>query len=114
MGAGSVFVALGAAGIVVPLLPTTPFLLLASYCYLRSSPRLHAWLLSSRWLGGYIRSYQEGGGVTLRWKAATLALLWATIAVSALLLVELLLVRLVLLVVAVAVTVHVLKVRTLR
>lgn len=113
IGAGSLFVALGAVGIFVPLLPTTPFLLLASYCFLRSSERLHARLLASRWLGGYIRRYQEGGGVTLRWKAATLALLWATIAVSALLFVELLLVRIILLIIAVAVSAHVLTIRTI-
>ena len=114
MAAGSLLVALGAVGIFVPLLPTTPFLLLAAYCFLRSSERLHAWLLSNRLLGSYIRGYQDGSGIPLVAKAATLALLWATIAVSAVLFVDALLVRVVLLVVAVAVSAHVLTLRTLR
>ena len=113
VAAGSFFVALGTVGILVPLLPTTPFLLLAAYCYLRSSKRLHAWLLTNRWFGEYLRNYQDGRGVPVRAKAGTLALLWATIAVTALLFVDSLLVRGVLLAIAIAVTVHVLMLKTL-
>ena len=55
---GSVCVGLGVAGIFLPLLPTTPFLLLAAALYVRSSPRLYAWLLSHCWLGEYIRHFR--------------------------------------------------------
>ncbi len=113
VAAGSFFVALGTIGILVPLLPTTPFLLLAAYCYMRSSKRLHEWLLTNRWFGEYLRNYQEGRGVPVRAKAGTLALLWATIAVTMVLFVDSLLVRGVLLAIAVAVTVHVLMLKTL-
>jgi uncharacterized protein len=59
---GSLSVGLGVVGIVLPLLPTTPFLLLAAACYLRSSRRLHRWLLGNRVVGGYIRRYLDGKG----------------------------------------------------
>ncbi len=61
-------VGLGTLGIVVPGLPTTPFLLLASWCYYRGSTRLQKWLLESRVLGAYIREYEEKKGMTVRAK----------------------------------------------
>ena len=54
---GSLFLGLGIVGIFVPLLPTTPFLLLAAALYVRSSPRLYAWLLNQRHLGSYCLLY---------------------------------------------------------
>ena len=77
---GTLFLALGIAGIFVPLLPTTPFLLLASACYLRGSERLHRWLLSHGRLGAYIRACEEGRGIPRRAKAVALATMWASIA----------------------------------
>jgi len=78
--AGSACLVLGVIGIFVPLLPTTPFLLLASACYLRGSQRLHDWLLSHGRLGGYIRAYEEGRGIPARAKAVAIVMLWASIA----------------------------------
>lgn len=59
---GILCVALGALGVILPGLPTTPFLLAASWLFYRSSPRLQEWLVGSR-LGSYIRSYEEHGGM---------------------------------------------------
>jgi len=56
---GSVFVLLAAAGAVLPLLPTTPFLLVAAACYARGSPKLHGWLLGHRVFGPTIRTWQS-------------------------------------------------------
>ena len=70
IGLGLLAVGLGALGVVVPGLPTTPFLLLASWLFYRSSPRLQQWLLAS-WLGRYIRNYQRRGGMTATQKAGT-------------------------------------------
>lgn len=81
--AGSVSVALGIAGIFLPLLPTTPFLLLAAACYVRSSPRLYRWLMNHRWTGDYIRGYREKRGLPLRTKILLVLLLWATVGWSA-------------------------------
>lgn len=78
---GLVCVVLGAVGVVVPGLPTTPFLLLASWLFYRSSPHLQAWLLAS-WLGVYIRDYQKNGGMTATQKAKACGLMVAMIALS--------------------------------
>ena len=67
---------LAVLGLFLPLLPTTPFLLLASACYVRSSERLHGWLMGNRVLGGYIRNFQERRGVPVRAKVTTVVLLW--------------------------------------
>ena len=76
---GTFFVILGIVGIFVPLLPTTPFLLLASACYLRGSRRMHDWLLSHGRLGAYIRAYEEGRGIPLRAKVVALTMMWASL-----------------------------------
>lgn len=111
---GSLCVALGLVGVFVPVLPTTPFLLLGAACYARGSQRLHDWLLSRRVLGAYIRNYREGRGMPLWTKLVTLGLLWGTISYAALAVVEPLPLRLLLLAVAVGVTIHLLKLPTYR
>lgn len=71
---GLIAVGLGALGVVVPGLPTTPFLLLASWLFYRSSPRLQQWLLQS-WLGKYIRDYHRLGGMTFAQKAGAIGIM---------------------------------------
>ena len=61
IAAGTLCVVLGVIGMFIPVLPTTPFLLLAAVCYGRSSKRFYHWLLTNRWFGEYIRNYREGG-----------------------------------------------------
>jgi uncharacterized membrane protein YbaN (DUF454 family) len=80
--AGTICVVCGAIGIVLPILPTTPFLLAAAACYFKSSPRMHRWLLNNKYFGEYIRNYTEGKGLTVRTKITALTVLWATIVVS--------------------------------
>ena len=80
--AGTVSLGLGILGVFLPLLPATPFLLLASACYLRGSERLHRRLMESRLLGPYIRNFQRGRGIPLRAKVVTLLLLWASLLYS--------------------------------
>lgn len=75
---GFLSVALGFVGIFVPVLPTTPFLLLAAALLFRSSPRAYAWLMQHRWLGPYIRSFREDRAIPLRAKVLALSLLWIT------------------------------------
>lgn len=79
---GTVFVGLGVIGMFLPLVPTTVFLLLAAYCYSRSSERFHTWLMTNRWCGDYIRNYQQGRGMTASHKVKAIAVLWASIAFS--------------------------------
>ena len=111
---GLTAVALGAIGIFLPLLPTTPFLLLAAACFLRSSDRLYRWLLNHRRLGRIVRQYRENRAIPSRTKAATLLLLWATLLFSGVVVVEALWLRLLLAGVGIGVTLHVLSLGTLR
>lgn len=76
VAAGSLCIVLAVLGVFLPLLPTTPFLLLASACYVRSSERLHGWLMGNRLLGGYIRNFKERRGIPVRAKVTTVVLLW--------------------------------------
>ena len=109
---GTLCVALGVLGIFLPVLPTTPFLLLAAVCYARSSRRFHHWLLTNRWCGEYIKNYREGKGIPRKQKITMVALLWLTIGSTALLAVSLWWVRLILLGMAVGVTAHLARIKT--
>ena len=73
---------LGFAGVFLPLVPTTPFLLLATWCFLRSSPKLHAWLLRNPWFGPYLRQWNESRTVPRRAKLAAIVIVLVTFGVS--------------------------------
>lgn len=110
---GILSVALGTVGIVVPLLPTTPLLLLAAACFVRSSDRLYGWLIGHRLFGSYILNYREHRAVTWQTKFFTLALLWTAIGYSTVAVVSSLVLRALMLVIALAVSIHVLSLKTL-
>ena len=82
IAAGFFFVVLGAIGIVLPILPTTPFLLIAAGLFLRSSGRLYLWLTNHRYLGPFIRNYRLYRAVPLSTKLVALAFLYTTIGYS--------------------------------
>lgn len=82
ISAGMICVGLGALGIILPGLPTTPFLLLAAYCFARSSQHFHDWLLNHRWFGSYVRNFEEGRGMTRPAKATTLLVMWLSFGVT--------------------------------
>jgi uncharacterized membrane protein YbaN (DUF454 family) len=107
---GTICVVIGVIGIFVPILPTTPFLLLAAACFLRSSPRFHSWLMNNRLFGTYIRNYTEGRGIPVKVKLFTIFLLWATIGISIWLTANLI-VTVILLIVATGVTIHIVFIR---
>ncbi len=75
---GIVFVAVGAIGVILPLLPTTPFLLLAAYCFARSSPGLHDWLLNHRSFGPLISNWDQYGGIDRRSKRIAIVVIVLT------------------------------------
>ncbi len=109
---GSLSLALGMIGLVLPILPTTPFLLLAAYCWLRSSKRLYDWLMGHKVFGPYLYHYMTHRAVMKRTKVAALILLWASLLVS-MLAVDNRHVQILLPVVGLAVTAHVLSLKTL-
>lgn len=75
---GIVFLTLGIIGIFIPLLPTTPFLLLSAALFFQGSPRLYQWLLNHKQLGPYIRNFREERSIPLRAKILSISLLWIT------------------------------------
>lgn len=111
---GTLFLGLGILGIFLPLLPTTPFLLLAAACYVRSSKRFYHWLLNNKWFGSYIKNYKEKKRIPLKAKIFSISLLWITILASAIFATDVIYVRIILFVIAFGVTVHILSLRTLR
>jgi uncharacterized membrane protein YbaN (DUF454 family) len=82
VGLGTFFLALGVAGIFLPVLPTTPFLLLTSYFYLRSSPRLYAWLHRTRLFGPLLRDWEQHRAVRPRVKVTAVVVVLATVTAS--------------------------------
>jgi uncharacterized membrane protein YbaN (DUF454 family) len=77
-------VGLGFAGVFIPGLPTTIFIIVAAYLFARSSPRFEAWLLGHKWFGPRLRRYRETGGMSARAKRAALVSMWLAISLSAL------------------------------
>ncbi len=79
---GWLSVGLGVAGIIVPLLPTTPFILLAGGCFARSSPRFHQWLLNHKFFGALIKNYHEKQGLPRDVKIRAIIFIWITLSIS--------------------------------
>lgn len=111
---GTLCVVLAGLGVFIPILPTTPFLLLAAYLYARSSERFLNWLLTNRLFGRFISNYRSGLGIPLLQKILTIVALWATIGTSIALFVDAWWLRILLLLIAVGVTIHLIHVKTLR
>jgi uncharacterized membrane protein YbaN (DUF454 family) len=83
LGLGWACVALGFVGVFVPGLPTTVFLLVAAWCFYRSSERAHEWLLEHRLLGPYVRDVLSGKGMPLRSKVVAIGIMWLACGSSA-------------------------------
>ena len=111
---GTISLILGVMGIFLPLLPTTPFLLLTAALYFRASPRLYNWLLSQKHLGPYIRNFREEKAIPLRAKIISITLMWATMLYSISFIVPLMWAKIVLLLIAIGVTYHILSYKTLK
>ena len=111
---GTLCVVLGVLGMFFPVLPTTPFLLLAAFLYARSSERFYHWLLTNRWFGDYIRNYREGKGMPLKQKVLTLVVLWLTIGYASWFVVSQWWLDFLLLGIAAGVTLHLIRMKTYR
>ena len=110
IAAGSLALILVIIGIVLPVLPTTPFLLLASYCYMRSSKHLYDWLMNHKILGPYLYDYITYRGVRRKVRTAALTMLWLTLSIS-MILVDHFHIRLLLVFIGVAVSIHLLMLK---
>ena len=109
---GTLSLGLGVVGMFLPVLPTTPFLLLAAYCYLRGSRRLYDWLMNNRLLGGYIQNYIKYRAVSRSAKIASLIVLWLSLSIS-IAVIGGTAIRIVLVLVGAGVSIHLLTLKTL-
>ncbi len=113
-GLGIILLVIGITGIMLPLLPTTPFLLLATACFAKSSPTLHDRLINNKVFGKYIRNYQENKGISLRVKVTSLFFLWISIGYTLYFILENNYVRTVIIAIVIGVSVHILRMKTLK
>jgi uncharacterized membrane protein YbaN (DUF454 family) len=110
--AGTIFVGIGIIGIFIPILPSTPFLLLAAACYARSSTRFYDWLINNKLIGAIIKNYREGRGIPLKIKVFTIFLLWITILFSVFFILLISWIKIILIIIAIGVTIHILTIKT--
>lgn len=111
---GIVALTLGILGIFLPLLPTTPFLLLAASLFFRSSPKLYSWLLNHKYLGPYILQFRENKAIPLRGKIVSIALVWITLSYCAFTISPLWWVKMIFILLAIGVTWHICSYKTVR
>lgn len=109
---GTLSLGLGVIGVFVPLLPTTPFLLLAAACYAKGSERFYKWLLQNRWFGTYIKNYRNGKGIPLKVKVFTIITLWVTILFSTFMFISDVLIQILLIIIAIGVSLHITTIKT--
>ena len=109
--AGTFFLGLGILGIILPILPTTPFLLLSAACYSRSSDRFYKWLMGNRWFGKYISNYRTGKGISVKIKIVSIIMLWITISFSVFFIVTHPILRFILFIIAILVTMYLLLIK---
>lgn len=110
---GTISLVLGIIGIFVPLLPTTPFLLLSAAFYFRGSPRLYRWLIQQKQLGPYIKNFREYRAIPLRAKIISLSLIWITLSYCIFQIAPYLWLKIILLAIAIGTTWHILSYKTL-
>ncbi|MFT9497524.1 YbaN family protein [Anaerosolibacter sp.] len=110
---GTLSMVLGFIGIFLPVLPTTPFLILASICYIRSSEKLHRWLMNHKLFGECIRNYQEKKGIPCKVKIFAIGSLWLSIGYSALFIIPVTMIKVLMFGIAAGVTIHILSFKTL-
>ncbi len=110
--AGTISLAFGIIGVFLPILPTTPFLLLTAACYARSSQRFYNWLINNKWFGNYIKHYHEGKGIPVKFKIFTISLLWITILTSVYFVINNFWIKILLMIIAIGVTIHIITIKT--
>jgi hypothetical protein len=113
IGIGTFSLGIGIIGIVLPLLPTTPFLLLSAACYAKGSKRIYQWFINIKWIGNAIKNYHEGKGLSIKGKIISIIFLWMTILVSMSLMSPTILLQFLLIIIALSVTSHIIMLKTM-
>ena len=108
---GFLFLAIGAIGLFMPLLPTTPFVLLATVCFSYSNRRVYEWLKRTPFFGSFIVNFEEKQGVPMSLKITSIILVWASLAFSMIAL-RTLWAYILLSIIGIGVTIHLLMLKT--
>ena len=111
---GLIFLTIGIIGIILPVLPTTPFIILATACFARSSQNFYDRLYGNRIFGKILRDYRDKKGLALKYKIYILTMLWLTLTSTAIFFTDSIIVRILLFSIAIVVTVHILRFKTLK
>jgi len=104
---------LAVIGILLPVMPTTIFVILAAYFFAKGSERLHSWLISNKIFGTYLMNYREGRGMTIGSKLFSISFLWAGIIYS-IFITDILWLKILLLLIAITVSIHIIWIKTYR
>lgn len=109
---GATLLSVGAAGVFIPLLPTTPFVLASVFCFGKSSKRAERWISNNRYFGSYIKNYKTNQGVPLNVKLKSIVFLWITLILSSIIFLDKNYIILLLIIVGIAVTAHIMLLKT--
>ncbi|MTI47151.1 MAG: DUF454 domain-containing protein [Firmicutes bacterium] len=111
---GSISLVFGIIGIILPIIPTTPFLLFSLFVFMKSSKKLYDFILSNKYLGPYVQEYVSGKGVSMKSKKKAIFLIWITIGFSIVFVIDKIILRLMLIVIAVTVSTYIWTRKTLK
>jgi uncharacterized membrane protein YbaN (DUF454 family) len=111
---GSVSLVLGVLGIFLPMLPTTPFLLLSAAAWVKASPSLYNWLLNHKVLGEYIRNFREHRAIPLRAKIISISMIWITLTYCTITISDSIWIKFLFITLAISITWHILSYKTLK
>ena len=111
---GVLCIGLGILGIILPILPTTPFILLAAALFARSSPLFYNWIIKHKWFGSFIKNYYEGKGIPTRVKITAISILWITILFSVFFAVKLIFIKIALILIAVGASIYIISIKPRR
>ncbi|MFZ4564681.1 MAG: YbaN family protein [Bacteroidales bacterium] len=111
---GFLFAFLALLGAILPMLPTTPFLIAAAACFHRSSPRFYLWIMNNRYFGRYLQDYKDGKGIHVRVKIVALLFLWVSSLISVIFFIPYTWLKVLVVSIMLAVSVHIYLIRTKR
>lgn len=111
---GFLFTGLGLIGIVVPGLPTTPFMILAAYCFMKSSDRLYKWVITNKLFGKRVKKFLDNKAISLWGKISCISAMWIMIIISIIFFIDQLWIRILLAVIGLIGTVFMLSIKTLK
>jgi len=104
---GTLSLGLGVVGIFLPVLPTTPFLLLALTCYMKSSQKMYDYILSNKYLSFYVKDYMSHKGIPVKAKLRAILLIWFSIGFSIIFIVDRMILRMILLVTGISISIFI-------